>query len=185
MRARFLLLALLLSLVGCASGGTRIEHPLVGRPDVVTLVNLRPDENRQWLSTVNYQREGFVPVCTPVRIDSVGSKGVQLTVLTTGRSYTMEVHKTLVMPIEAHLDRTFGPVCPKEALAALGPVDQEGIRDGKVRTGMTREGVIRALGHPPDHATPDLAAPEWRYWINRFKTMVIVFSGDVVSEIHR
>ena len=58
------------------------------------------------------------------------------------------------------------------------PLEQEGIRTGQPKVGMTREGVLFAMGRPPFHANADLKMPSWRYWKNRFSQMAVNFGED-------
>lgn len=177
------LMAIVFAATGC--GGASIPYHLTGATPVYTLVNLRPDETRGAVYSIHYQREGLIPVCSPVRIHSVNRKKMRFTVKTTGRTYSYMFHKAMRMSPEQHLDLVFGRECPRAALDTMSTVDKNGIRSGRVQRGMTRNGVIAALGYPPDHATPDLDADVWRYWINRHKTMLVEFDGDVVSDIVR
>jgi len=71
----------------------------------------------------------------------------------------------------------FGKACDKAKMQKLSAVDQEGIRTGRPQVGMSRDGVLFAMGRPPIHANPDLKAPEWRYWKNRFATEVVAFDA--------
>ncbi len=64
------------------------------------------------------------------------------------------------------------------SLTHLTPVDMDGVRLGRALPGMTREGVLTALGFPAQHRTPVLTAPEWTFWKNRFTTLVVVFGPD-------
>ena len=64
------------------------------------------------------------------------------------------------------------------SLTHLTPVDLEGVSQGRALVGMTREGVLTALGFPAQHRTPSLDAPEWTYWKNRFATLAVVFGQD-------
>ncbi len=57
-------------------------------------------------------------------------------------------------------------------------VDQKGIKEGKALVGMTRDGVMTALGYPAAHKTPSLNAPVWVYWTNRFGTIAVEFGED-------
>jgi hypothetical protein len=172
---------LVLAAAGC--GGAKVPYHLTGASPVYTLVNLHPDENRNLVYSIHYQREGLIPVCSPVRIHSVTPKKMDFTVLPTGRRYSYVFHNAMHMTPEKHLDLVFARECPKAALDAMSEVDKNGIRAGRVQRGMTRNGVLVALGYPPDHANPTLDAESWRYWINRWKTLVVVFDGDVVSDI--
>lgn len=65
----------------------------------------------------------------------------------------------------------------------LSAIDRQGITEGKALVGMSREGVIVALGRPSRHRTPSLEAAEWLYWRNRFAMMTVTFdaSGKVAS----
>lgn len=173
---------LALSSGGC--GGAPIDYPLTGTSPVYTQVNLHPDEARRSLSSVNYQREGLIPVCSPVRIERVTRKRMTFTVLETNRTYTYVFFKGMRMTPEQHLDLVFGKECPR-LLGSLSPLDEEGVRSGEVRPGMTRAGVIAAIGYPPDHATPDLAADVWKYWVHRYNTIEVRFHGDVVADIRQ
>jgi hypothetical protein len=171
------------STIAAGCGAPNLNYHLTGVTPVYTLVNLRPDETRAVLYSINYQREGLIPLCSPVRIERVTRKKMIFTVASTGRRYSYVFHNAMRMAPEQHLDLIFGPQCPQGALDALSPEDQEGVRAGQVSPGMTRSGVIAAIGYPPDHATPDLGANAWRYWLHRYKTMLVVFDGDVVTDI--
>jgi hypothetical protein len=85
--------------------------------------------------------------------------------------------------IPKHLDRFFGKSCPRGKVDALGAVDKKGIKEGRALPGMTRAGVIFAIGYPPEHATPSLDASAWKYWRNRFATTLIHFEGGKVAKV--
>jgi hypothetical protein len=65
----------------------------------------------------------------------------------------------------------------------LSPVDRKGIQMGTALEGMTRQGVIYAMGYPPPHRTPSLDSERWIDWRNRFNTFAVVFdpSGLVMG----
>ncbi len=54
-------------------------------------------------------------------------------------------------------------------------LDLKGIKKGKALKGMTREGVMAALGYPAAHRTPSIDASRWIYWTNRFRTIAVEF----------
>src|SRR5690606_32617784 len=98
------------------------------------------------------------------------------------REYQYVYHKAAGEPFEQHLLRFFGRRCPDAEIRRLGPLDRQGIREGRAMVGMTRCGVEIALGPPPRHVTPDPAsASSWLYWRNRFNKFRIDFdeSGRV------
>lgn len=174
------LVALGVCLVAACSG---VPYDLVGHKGVYTQSVLHPDEKRGLLYSVNYQRGGYVPVCTEVVIRRVNREEAVFDIEQSGRTYHYLFHKSLRESIPKHLDKVFGRRCDPADFAAMSDIDQQGISEGRVFVGMTRQGVLRAIGHPPSHATPYLERDVWKYWYNRFGTFDVVFSHDVVTEV--
>ncbi len=69
------------------------------------------------------------------------------------------------------------------SLKGFSEVDLKGIKKGKAYKGMTKKGVMTALGYPAAHETPSLDDNQWKYWRNRFRTVVVEFNskGRVVN----
>ncbi len=65
----------------------------------------------------------------------------------------------------------------------FSPLDQQGIAKGQPLPGMSRDGIMVALGYPARHRTPSLDEDTWVYWKDRFRIMKIQFSEGKVSEI--
>jgi hypothetical protein len=172
----------LLTLGAIAGCQHRIQYPLVGQPGVVTLVGLHPNGTRPELWTMNYQEDGFLPVCTPVVIESVTAREMRFLVPSIGVRFHYRVDDALVEPFTTNLDRMFGTRCPSQ-VEQLSPIDRDGIGRGVALVGMSRIGVFFALGPPPAHATPSLDLPVWRYWRSRHSAFEVRFVGDVVSEV--
>jgi hypothetical protein len=167
-----------------AEGAPPSVRPLVGAGAVRTLVNLHPDEARAKLYAVNYQQAGLIPACSEVRLLSLDDDRLRFQVVKTGKEYAYDFHKAAGEPFEIHLGRFFGRECDSKAIAALRGKDREGVERGVVMPGMTKRGVLFALGPPPRHVTPDLDSTRWRYWKNRFDTMIVVFDArGVVAAI--
>jgi hypothetical protein len=167
-----------LGLAACAS----TPPPDVPK-DGYTLVNLRPDEGQKVLYSLNYQREGFIPRCTPIQIERLTPDELSFTVKQTGVTYSYVKDKFLRRPFEEHINLHFGRSCDVKVVESMSEADQRGIANGMVAEGMTKEGVILALGYPPDHATPSTEMDRWQYWISRFNTIVIEFRNGVVTSI--
>ena len=177
------LLLLLATAVAMAAGGCRRAGPTIKYPIgsmLYTQTNLHPDEARGTLSSVNYQQQGLIPLCTPIRLDDVNRREMRFTTLSNGRQYRYEFHRSLREPVDVHMDLYFAPGCDDSWQSTLGEADQAGIRDGRIYEGMTRRGVILAIGYPPSHATPNINDSVWRYWSNRMNTFEVHFNGDVV-----
>ena len=142
------------------------------------LANMHPDMNKHLLYTLNYQLPGLMPVCSEIVVTKISKKAMAFT--WQGVEYEMAYEgftKDAGVSFEQAVLTYFGPACDKAKMQKLAAADQEGIRTGRPSVGMTRDGVLFALGRPPIHANPDLNAPEWRYWRNRFATMAIEFDS--------
>ena len=145
-----------------------------------TLANLHPDMQRRVLFTLNYQLPGLIPVCSSVTVTKVGRK--KLAFEHNGQEFEIAYEgftEGAGVSFQKAVQTTYlGSACDKAKMQSLSKVDQEGIRSGQPRVGMTREGVLFAMGHPPFHANPDLGSASWRYWKNRFAQMVVNFGED-------
>lgn len=159
------------------------SHPLRASPEVYTLVNLHPDEDDQELSSVNYQDDGLIPLCTPIRVTFLNTEELRFTVLASGRSYRYIFHDTMKMTPGEHVARFFGTRCDRSMVQTLAPIDQQGIREGRALVGMSKEAVLLAIGYPPEHATPSLDSDEWRYWLGKLDTMMVIFAEGRVVEL--
>jgi hypothetical protein len=145
-----------------------------------TIANLHPDMQRHVLYTLNYQLPGLIPVCSEVTVVKVGKKaatfeynGQEFELAYDG--FTKGAGVSFRQAVESLY---FGKACDKARMQKLGKIDQDGIKSGQPKVGMTRDGVLFAMGRPPFHANPDLASNSWRYWRNRFSQMVVNFGED-------
>jgi hypothetical protein len=144
------------------------------------IANLHPDMQRHVLHTMNYQLPGLIPVCSDLTIIKASKKGAvfeyngqQFELAYDG--FTKGAGKSFQEAVESMY---FGKSCDKAKMEKLGKIDQEGIKSGQPKVGMTRDGVLFAMGRPPFHANPDLSSNSWRYWRNRFGQMVVNFGDD-------
>ena len=182
-----LLSAGILILSGCASvmpltDKVTGEDLFQTNKPVYTLVNLHPDEKRMKLYSVNFQQDGLIPVCTQVNIVDVTNKNLTFKISSTDKQYTLTKHKSSP-DFSKYLSNYFGTECNNSKIKKLSTLDQQGIKDGVVKKGMTKEGVKYAIGFPPEHKTPSLNNNEWLYWKNRFNTFRVEFKDNTVSNI--
>lgn len=182
-----LLSAGILILSGCASvmpltDKVTGEDLFQTNKPVYTLVNLHPDEKRMKLYSVNFQQDGLIPVCTQVNIVDVTNKNLTFKISSTDKQYTLTKHKSSP-DFSKYLSNYFGTECDSSKIKKLSTLDQQGIKVGVVKVGMTKEGVKYAIGFPPEHKTPDLNNSEWLYWKNRFNTFKVEFKDNTVSNI--
>jgi len=168
---------ILLLVAACASPPPP-PHPfdaLIGRSGVVTLTDLHPDEPRSRLFAINYQQAGLMPVCSPVTLLERNAKRLVFRNDASGKTYEYYHHEAVREPFGDHLARYFGTECPRKELDALPKIDREGVRLGKAMVGMSKRGVVFAMGYPPPHVTPSLDADRWFYWTNRFNKVAVLF----------
>ncbi|MGH1471482.1 MAG: hypothetical protein ACRBCS_09825 [Cellvibrionaceae bacterium] len=173
------------STIAFASLSTAAEFKdLIKEDSVYTLVNLHPDEERRRLYTVNYQLPAVLPVCTEVKLTKLKRKTLIFQVPSrSNREYQYLKHKSLPEDFGDHLSQIFGKTCPKAKIAKMSKKDQDGIKAGKPLVGMTKAGVIIAMGPPPTHVTYSTDLDEWMYWQNRFGRLRVEFSNGKVSKI--
>ena len=182
MKKIVLLALLLVALTGCSSTPVIDKSSgvdLMGDGVVVkTLTNLHPDPVRSKLYAVNYQQAGLLPVCTEVKFEEISRKRLKFSEVKTGRIYYYDHHKSAMAPFNEHLTLYFGTECNEQEMSQLSDLDQKGIEQGKALVGMSKKGVIYAIGYPPKHQTPSLDSNQWRYWSNRSNTFNVNFGSD-------
>jgi len=120
------------------------------------------------------------PVNTAVRVSPFGrwraGRGFLLTTVDDGKKISYEFHKQRMgMSIDEYVKLITSPT--KVSLKGLSEKDREGIRLGKAMVGMTKKGVMMALGYPACHKTPSLEDGVYVYWQSRFKTMAVEFDS--------
>ncbi len=155
--------------------------------EIYTLTNLHPDDSNMRLYSTNYQQPGRIKVCSKVKITKATKKKMVFQVVESGREYTYLFHrKSTPEGFTENINRYFGAECPSAEIATMSAVDQEGIKRTVAQEGMTRRGVIIAMGYPPQHVTPDTNYDEWMYWTNKFARDAVVFGEDgKVSHIRK
>ena len=153
--------------------------------DVVqALVNIHVDSKGNRINTLNYQLANVVPVCSEFTIDSVGPKVIKLTANGAQYSYILNKHTSRAgQSLADNFNLFFGDKCDNKKISNLNKLDTKGIKQGKALLGMSKEGVLFAMGYPPIHANPTMENNNWLYWRNRFGKRAIEFSeqGKVIK----
>jgi hypothetical protein len=178
---------LVISVLACAAAPAAAKDaaPGIRKGDKLQLLaNLHPDVSRQLLYTLNYQLPSMIPVCSEATFTAVGSRRASFVVA--GQPYDIQYDnftKGAGVSFQKVLMTYFGPACDKSKMEKLDSVDQDGIRSGRPHTGMTRDGILFAMGRPPYHANPNLDVGVWVYWRNRYGKMELEFdaSGKVTA----
>lgn len=144
---------------------------------VYTLVNLHPDMNNLRMYTVNYQQGGLIHRCSPVKLDSFDKKKLIFKDLADDRIYTLIKHGSSP-DFPGYLNKYFGTTCDTDKVDTLSNLDKKGIASGKAFVGMSKDGVILAIGYPPEHKTPSLKGDSWLYWSSRWDRFIIFFDKN-------
>lgn len=143
---------------------------------VYNIVNLHPDEQNSRLYAVNYQLPSLLPRCTEINAKKLSRKKFIFEVPSRGKTYTYIYHKAAAEDFSEHLKLYFATTCDTSIVNSMSKKDQEGIKLGRALIGMTREGVLLAMGRPPKHVNPVLDVYEWMYWRNKFARTAITFN---------
>jgi uncharacterized protein YcfL len=119
----------------------------------------------------------FLPYNTAFKV-GYWRQGFTLTAVDTGMSIYFEYASAKMggMSAREYLDMIMSdtPV----SYPNLSEVDQEGIRMGKATLGMSKEGVMIALGYPDKSRTPSTDLDTWVYSKGRFNMLTVTFSQD-------
>jgi hypothetical protein len=147
--------------------------------------NLHADLLYNKVSSVNYQLNGaLLPWGTEVRILRVQRNSLLFEDRNRGKRYRYEFHRKTrqSVPLVEHLERVFLESADqlRQQVAAMSEIDKDGIYEGRVKPGMSREAVLIAIGYPPEFANRQalMSDRDWSYWISRYSKMVVSFGRD-------
>lgn len=131
-------------------------------------------------SYANYTDPGaghrIIPAGTPLIVKKKSRKEIVFLTQKDNLRIEFEYHEPRMgMSVDKYLEliTSSAPV----SLSNFSREDRKGIEGGKAYAGMTREGVLTALGYPAAHRTPSLDAGTWIYWTNRFRTLAVDFDA--------
>ncbi|MEZ4601620.1 MAG: hypothetical protein R2940_17665 [Syntrophotaleaceae bacterium] len=129
-------------------------------------------------SYANYTRPGaghyIIPAGTKIVISGKSRKEIKFQIDGDEREVQFLFHESRMgMSVDEYIQKitSADPV----SLKKLSTLDRKGVAEGKAFVGMTREGVMTALGYPATHKTPSPDSPTWIYWTNRFGTLAVDF----------
>lgn len=131
---------------------------------------------------VNCPNHGFLPFNTEVSVGSY-KRGFKLTVAKTGETILVEAPSKYLghNSKEDYLDLILSsaPV----SYTDLSEIDQKGVSSGIPIEGMSRKGVMIALGYPVPSFNPDHDSNVWHYWNSRFIKCDVQFKDGEVEYI--
>lgn len=141
----------------------------------------RNGEHLYRASYANYTDPGsghiIIPADSKIKITKVTRKEFRFLVPAKGIEVRFEYQEPRMgMSVNAYLQKITSPT--PVSLEGFSKVDRRGIAQGKALVGMSRKGVMTALGYPATHRTPSLDASTYIYWTNRFGTIAVEFDKD-------
>ena len=144
--------------------------------------------------STNYKTGMVVPAGTPVSNVRIGYKRshklVAFSVPSMGDTefiihFTKAHHGNL--SFSAFKKRMFTTKTFKEMSKGFSKDEIEAITSPRpfICKGMSKRAVIMAWGYPPEVATPATTLNIWKYWINRYRTILVYFNkkGRVIQEV--
>lgn len=133
--------------------------------------------------TTNYHKGTLIPVNTRVKITHLSSSRMNVELLDQGNT---EIH---IVNMQKHTKKSMREIQPRMFnttevnLSRFSAENQDGIKNGKITVGMTKDEIIMAYGYPPAHATPSTGANQWTYWKTRHNRIVLNFHDDKLTSV--
>jgi hypothetical protein len=81
------------------------------------------------------------------------------------------------MPARSFVERLFTPKNLDELTKGFTAKEKEFVKDGILRTGISKKAVLVGYGYPPAHKTPTLDGNCWTYWRGRFSKQELTFDS--------
>jgi len=178
MEIKSILLNSVLALTLFSANNRADDSGFVEDGKVYSIVNLHADYGKTRLYSFNYQVDRVIPYCTEFTIDDIGSKRIDL--IFEGEDwyfYWDKYTRKAGQSLEENFKQFFSKSCEsvKKKIKTLSAIDQEGIKKGDALIGMSKEGVLIAMGRPPIHVNKNLDAKIWLYWRNKWVKDSITF----------
>ena len=182
-----LLLSAMVLAAGCATSSSKSDFAPEEPVYLKVNIHYQYNGNDNKASYANYTAPGeghkILHVNTPVKIEGWRNRGFKIIDTQNKEEIFFEYnHDRMEMTKETYLSHITSP--GTVSLADMSDIDKKGIEDGKAYMGMTKDGVMMALGYPATHKTPSPEENTWTYWTNRFGTLEVVFDNNgIVTDI--
>jgi len=161
---------------GAADNFVYTKYNIHGQQKTGTIVNA---SFANW--TGPFQGHVVIPMNTKVVV-TPQRRGFLILALNSGIKINFQFDENRMgMSQDQYIDLITSP--QKVSFSSFSSIDLKGIDKGAALRGMSKNGVMAALGYPAAHKTPSLESSEWVYWNSKFGTRVIIFneSGIVTT----
>lgn len=131
------------------------------------------EKNRYF--TTNYLRGIPVPINSKATILDYNRKNIIIRLKNGNKIKIRNIQKFSQSTVEQIFERMFSakPV----SLKKFKKKTRTNIKNGYVTIGMSKKAVLLAIGYPPGHETPSTDLDRWKYWKNRFDTIIYRFNS--------
>ncbi|MCP3898463.1 MAG: hypothetical protein GY707_01870 [Desulfobacteraceae bacterium] len=180
----FYLILIGIMLFGCSAKNEVYvsEKVHVGNKTYYTNTNIwfeRPEQ----ISSVNYHVGKIVPVGTEVKIVESGNNRITFSLFEDFSITLLHSKKHSTITLQELFDRYFSennPLEQTDQFSQFTQEEQENIKKGEIKEGMSKEAVLLAWGYPPTHRTPSLENNIWVYWVNRMRRIRVYFKDGKI-----
>lgn len=126
-----------------------------------------------WISDANWSSLPMIPAGQPAKITDYGRYRIYVEI--DGKSMRLGLDYGRSEPLGQFARKIVVAQDPKAKIATWPAGAREAVKLGKIMAGMTKEQVIVSLGYPPVHQTPSLDSPQWKYWLTRVGSFLVVW----------
>ena len=138
-----------------------------------------------WISDANWSSLPMIPAGQPAKITDYGRYRIYVEI--DGKNMRLGQDYGRSEPLGQLARKIVVAQDPKAKVATWPAGAREAVKVGKIMVGMTKEQVIVSLGYPPVHQTPSLDSPQWKYWLTRVGSFLVVWDDkgqvrDVIAD---
>lgn len=164
---------------GASAQGDDREPKLTG----FTCCNLHYEND--WISDANWSSLPMLPAGQAAKITDYGRYRIHVEI--DGKSMRLGQDYGRSEPLGQFARKIVVAQDPKAKIAAWPAGVREAVKLGKIAAGMTKEQVIVSLGYPPVHQTPSLDSPQWKYWLTKIGSFLVIWDEkgrvrDVIAD---
>ncbi len=152
---------------GASAQGDDKEPKLAG----FTCCNLHYEND--WISDANWSSLPMIPAGQPARITDYGRYRIFVDI--DGKPMRLGLDYGRSEPLGQFARKIVVAQDPKAKIATWSAGVREAVKLGKIMVGMTKEQVIVSLGYPAAHQTPSLDYPQWKYWLTKVGSFVVLW----------
>jgi hypothetical protein len=135
-------------------------------------------EKAMW--TINYKTGNIIPAGTEITDLKVDKSEIIFTTVGDQKKYAVNFNPKFHpgKSTEDYSKMMFSDKDFSRLTQGMSQSEIDGIKEGVIKVGMSKNAVIVAYGYPPEHKTPDTTSNVWLYWMNRFVSKAINFDAD-------